>query len=55
MAKPILRRIGDQFQSPKLGLVTIYDIESAHTIIVVDAKDRYFRVSGLPVVRSVQS
>ncbi len=44
--RPALR-IGGQFNCDRLGLVTIYDVESDHSIVVVDLKGRYYRMSGL--------
>lgn len=40
-------QIGDEFYNHQLGLVTIYDIESAHTIVVLNQDGNYFRISGL--------
>ncbi len=40
-------RKGSKFHYSWLGLVTVHAIESRHTIVVVDTRGRYFRVSGL--------
>jgi hypothetical protein len=40
-------KVGDKYPSSQLGECTVYAIESAHTIIVVNKAGQYFRVSGL--------
>lgn len=42
-------QLDDTFTHPRLGLVTVWSIESWHTIVVVDADGRFFRISGLSI------
>lgn len=40
-------KIGQKFNVDRLGEVTVYSIESWHTIVVVDARGKFYRISGL--------
>ena len=38
---------GDTVEHSRLGICTVATIESFHTIVLRNAADKYFRVSGL--------